>query len=120
MELLLRTPARRRLWVLLLLFGLLTPSPRGGAGIRRRRHGYATPGGGRRRRRHCADQHPDRRGPAGPRPTTRGRYAIPNVKAADYQLTAEKAGFQKQVDRQASLWKCSSSGPSTSCCRSVT
>ncbi len=96
MELLLRTPARRRTWVLLLLFCLLTPLPAaaqesGVVGTARDTTGAVVAGvevtltntqtGESRRATTNAD----------------GQYAIPNVKVATYQLTAEKAGFQKQV-----------------------
>ena len=96
MEPLPRTAARRRLWVLLLLFGLLGPLPAaaqesGVVGTVRDTSGAVVAGTditltntqtGESRRATTNDD---------------GQYAIPSVRAATYQLTAEKAGFQKHV-----------------------
>ena len=94
MELLVRTPAR--VWLLLLVFGLLAPIPAaaqesGVVGTGRDTSGAVVGGTditltntqtGESRRATTNDN---------------GQYVIPNVKAAIYQLTAEKAGFQKHV-----------------------
>ena len=102
MELLPRTPARQRLWVLLLLFGVLAPLPAaaqesGVVGTVRDPSGAVVAGAdialtntqtGEVRRATTDDS---------------GRYTIPNVKAAVYTLTAEKTGFQKQAIEQVTL-----------------
>ena len=120
MVLLLRTPARRLMWLLLLLFGLLAPLPAaaqesGVVGTVRDPSGAVVAGD-----RHCADQHPDRRESAGSTTDDSGRYTISSVKAAVYNLTAEETGFQKQVIEQVTLEVQLGPYRSTSCCRLVT